>query len=205
MKEALFEDVLCRLAEVVGLQAPKDLAAALEISEQAVYKASRARKIPSTWVYRTAKNSAVSRTGFSTAEGSYGRTKVPTHRRKSVSADARCRRRSGRLRPEWLVQHRPCGSERPGPSGPRRSLFVRRDRPGPSMQPKAPNRAMWFCTTRTCRPSWMKPFTSKNSTARRPPKNTGARTATGSFSKTGSPPTPKACKSRIRKSWPPAR
>ena len=51
MEGAKFEDELARLLKAVGSGKLKDLAAALSISEQAVSKALKKKKIPKTWAY----------------------------------------------------------------------------------------------------------------------------------------------------------
>ena len=54
MEDATFEGVVKRIANVIGSKSQKDLANALEISEQAVSKGLKRDKIPSTWVYKIA-------------------------------------------------------------------------------------------------------------------------------------------------------
>ncbi|MDL2272352.1 hypothetical protein LJC23_04895 [Desulfovibrio sp. OttesenSCG-928-I05] len=54
MKNNNFEEMHSRFVEVIGSGTPKAFAAALEISVQAVHKALRQKRIPSTWVYKIA-------------------------------------------------------------------------------------------------------------------------------------------------------
>ena len=55
MEDEQFEAMFSRLSEIVGSRSARGLAHALEISEQAVYKSLRARKIPNSWVYSIAR------------------------------------------------------------------------------------------------------------------------------------------------------
>lgn len=52
MEDVEFDNILNRLAGVVGSRSPKELAAALGISEQAVYKVLKKKAVPRTWIYR---------------------------------------------------------------------------------------------------------------------------------------------------------
>lgn len=75
MEDIEFENIHARLTEVVGSQAPKELAAALGISEQAVYKALRKKDIPQTWVYRISSKYDIQPSWLTTGIG-------PKHRRR---------------------------------------------------------------------------------------------------------------------------
>jgi DNA repair exonuclease SbcCD ATPase subunit len=66
MEDIIFESILARLGEVVGSVLPKDLADALDISEQAVYKALNNKKIPKTWFYRISSKYGVKQSWLAT-------------------------------------------------------------------------------------------------------------------------------------------
>jgi len=98
MEDIIFEKLLARVAEVVGSEAPKDIAIVLGISEQAVYKSLKNKKIPNSWIYRLSANLGIQQSWIIDGVGPM----QPNAHIRSVVSDIACADANNPSRPAAL-------------------------------------------------------------------------------------------------------